>query len=167
MTPVLRRWLSALVAAGVMALALVWTSNALQEAGPWAQARLAHHGPAPDPYEGLDRLIAAAGRDVLPSTIRDPFGYVTAAPASKPMHVATRVKTTPAPEPVPVLTAVVSDIGDAQAVIEYEGHSYTLRVGERFGEGGAFKVISIADTGVVIERGGQRTTLYLGSTKGK
>lgn len=160
-----RAWLTALLAALVMAVVLIGTSNALKDAGPWAGARPGRHHPPADPYEGIDRLIAAAARDVLPSTIRDPFGYGTAAPA--PAHVAARPRPKVVePPPPPVLTAVVTGLADAQAVIEVGGHAYTVRVGSTFGEHGEFKVISIADSAVVIESNGQRTTLHLGS-KGK
>jgi hypothetical protein len=109
--------------------------------------------------------MAAAGRDVLPSTIRDPFGYVTVARTPSPARAASHPKA-PAPEPEPVLTAVVTDVGDTQAVIEYLGRSYTVRVGSTLGEHGEIKVISITDSGVLVEGNGKQLLLHLGS-KGK
>jgi len=163
--PVPRAWLTGLLAAAVMAIVLVGTSNALRDSGPWAQARLRRHHPPIDPYERLNRLIADAGRDVLPSTIRDPFGYVTVTIASGPSRPLARPRVASVPEkPLPVLTAIVTtDGGDAQAVIDCEGHAHTVRVGSSFC---GYQVISIGDSCVVIDGNGKQTTLCMGS-KGK
>jgi hypothetical protein len=144
-----------------MAVVLIGTSNALRDAGPWEGVRMGPHHPPADPYEGLDRLIAATGRDVLPSTIRDPFGYGTAAPAPGPAHVVARAKPKVVEPPKPVLTAIVTESGDPEAVIAYGGRTYTVRDGTSFGEYGEFKVVSIGATCVVVESNGQRTTLCL------
>ena len=155
-----RAWLTGLLAAAVMALVLIGTSSALRDSGPWAVARIGHHRPPPDPYEGIERLIANAGRDVLPSTVRDPFGYVTVAPASGPAHASARPKPAPVKEkPKPVLTAVVCDVVDAQAIIDYDGRTYRARVGDTFGE---YKVIGITCTSAMIESGGQQIVLHVG-----
>jgi hypothetical protein len=158
-----RAWLTALLAALVMAVVLIGTSNALKDAGPWAEARLGRHHPSADPYEGIDRLIAAAARDVLPSTIRDPFGYGTAAPAPGLAHRAARPKPKVVETPQPMLTAVVTGGDDPRAIIDYDGHTYSVHVGSMFAE---YRVVSIAETSVVIESNGKQSTLYLGP-KGK
>jgi hypothetical protein len=154
-----RVWLTALLGALVMAVVLVVTSNALKDAGPWAEARLGRHRPLADPYEGIDRLIAAAARDVLPSTIRDPFGYGTVAPARVPAHVATRPRPKPIEEPQPVLTAVVTGVDDPRAIIDYDGHTYSVHLGSTFGK---YKVISITENTVVIESAGMQQSLHMG-----
>jgi type IV pilus biogenesis protein PilP len=154
-----RVWLTGLLATLVMALVLIGTSNALRDAGPWAVARLSHHRPPPNPYEGLERLIANGGRDALPSTVRDPFGYVTVAPAPGPVHVVVRAKPAPVVE-MPKVTAIVSDGADARANIEYNGRTHRVGVGDTFDE---YKVISITDSAVTVESNGKQIVLHPGS----
>jgi hypothetical protein len=152
----LGRWLPGVLAALVMALVLFQTSASLQQTGPWTRVSRTPAAHA-DPYTYLDALIAAGARDVVPSTMRDPFGYGSVPrPADRP-RVAVKPKTPVAPEkPVPVLTAVVSD-ADPQAVIRYDGRSYTVRAGSLFAD---FRVISISADQVVLDNNGEQIVLH-------
>ena len=150
------RWLPGILAALVLVFVLVQTSASLQQTGPWTRPS---HAPAThtDPYAYLDGLIAAAERDVIPSTMRDPFGYGNVPRPTDRPHLAVKPKTPPPPEkPVPVLTAVVSD-ADPQAVIRYDGRSYTVRAGSLFAD---FRVVSIAADQVVLDNNGEQIVLH-------
>lgn len=163
MTRPARGLLSAVIAAGVLVLVLFETSSALRESGPWPERAGGRRTIPVDPYAPLDALIANSGRDVLPSTIRDPFGYVTVNLASAPPRPVVRPK--PAP-PValaaPKYTAVVMSDSDLQAVILYDGRNYTVKVGSAFA---GYKVISIFRDHVVLDYNGQQVVLYR-TTKG-
>jgi hypothetical protein len=151
-----------IVAAAVMALVLYQTSDALRS------QLLSHSGHAPrarsaalDPYARLDGLIAAGSRDVLPSTMRDPFGYGTLASASgeHPHRVVKGPTPVAVEKPMPVLTAVVSD-ADPQAVIRFEGKNYTVRAGSLFAD---FRVVSVTADQVVLDRNGEEIVLHRAS----
>jgi len=56
----------------------------------------------------------------------------------------------------PFLTAIISDASDQRAIVVYEGHSYSVGVGDLFAQ---FKVVSISPDGVVLDNGQERFTL--------
>lgn len=152
----------AIVAAAVLALVLYQTSDALRS------QLLRHPGGARrpsnaalDPYARLDALIAASARDVVPSTMRDPFGYgnVPVASGEHPHHVGKTTTPVTVEKPMPILTAVVSD-ADPQAVIRFEGKNYTVRAGSLFAD---FRVVSVTADQVVLDRNGEQIVLHRAS----
>lgn len=151
----------AIVAAAVLALVLYQTSDALRS------QLLRHPGIARqpgsaslDPYARLDALIAASARDVVPSTMRDPFGYGTLVASGEHPHKTVKPITPVAVEkPMPILTAVVSD-ADPQAVIRFEGKNYTVRAGSLFAD---FRVVSVTADQVVLDRNGEQIVLHRAS----
>jgi hypothetical protein len=157
MSPISRRVVPGIIAAAVLGLVLFETSDALrsQLTGPVSKPRSA--ASRLDPYAHLDGLIAAGARDVLPSTMRDPFGYGSVSqPTVGPRPVIKPKPPVVVERPMPVLTAVVSD-ADPQAVIRFEGRSYTVRAGSLFAD---FRVVSISADQVVLDKNGEQIVLH-------
>ena len=146
--------LRVIVAVALLAVLTV-TLAALRESDRWRRPGRDVARQANDPYDGLSRLLAQ-GPAVPASAVRDPFRAVNVRTTTAP------VRPTPAapPPPVrelPVVTAiVVSDDGNPQAVIRYEGRSITVGAGGLFAD---YKVVSVTADAVVLERAGQQLVL--------
>jgi hypothetical protein len=147
--------LRVIVAIALLAVLTV-TVAALRESDRWRRPGRNAARQASDPYDGLTRLLAQ-GPAAPATSVRDPF---------RPENVrATTTSTTrritvvpPAPvREAPVVTAiVVSDDGNPQAVIRYEGKSITVGAGGLFAD---YRVVSVTADAVVLERAGQQLVL--------
>ena len=145
--------LRVIVAVALLAVLTV-TLAALRESDRWRRPGNSTRQ-ANDPYDGLSRLLAQ-GPAVPASAVRDPFRAVNVRTTTAPTRTVTIVPPAPARE-VPVVTAiVVSDDGNPQAVIRYEGRSITVGAGGLFAD---YKVVSVTADAVVLERAGQQLVL--------
>ena len=150
-------WITSLVAAVAMVTVILLTTEALRGTGAWPSHGRPLRTATVNLYGRLERLIATGARDDISSTLRDPFGYGT---SSQP---TVRPRVTPRPlapvvveKPKPVLTAVVSD-ADPQAVIRFDGRSYTVKTGSLFAD---FRVVSISADQVVLDNNGEAIVLH-------
>jgi len=158
----LRAFLPALLAALLLATVAAQTFEAFQRSGRWNPSRKRAAVFAADPLSRLERLLSLPDQAPPLRGLRDPFDFghapVVVRPAPGP--------SLPGPAPTgsrPVLTALVSDPQDPQAVIVYENRNYSVRAGDLFAE---FKVVSISADGVVLDNGRERLVLQR-PTKGK
>src|SRR5262249_4793878 len=101
----------------------------------------------------IERSLADSQRPELAS-MRNPFAVASATPPAQ--HTKPHIKPPAPPEP-PLLTAIIwSD--DPRAVIQWNGHSYSLRSGQAFE---TFRVVRIARDRVVLDQGGRPLALEL------
>jgi len=151
-----RAYLPVLIAIGALVLVILQTLDAFERAdrlGARPGGKL-----APDPYDRLENLLAAADANVYREPARDPFTDPKVAP---PPRVAVKPPSPPAPRPV--VTAIFSDGSAHSAIIRLGGRSYTVKAGELFA---GFQVVSVSATDVVLDNHGDRMTLLV-STKGR
>ena len=123
----LRAFLPALLAALLLATVAAQTFEAFQRSGRWNPSRKRAAVFAADPLSRLERLLSLPDQAPPLRGLRDPFDFghapVVVRPAPGP--------SLPGPAPTgsrPVLTALVSDPQDPQAVIVYENRSPTERL---------------------------------------
>ena len=153
------RLLTALIAVVVFALVAFQTVGALHDSGAWAGAWKKHSfvpGPRPDdPFAPLDALLDHPLPPLGSGAVRDPFA-LGAAPAPATSHApAARKPVAPAPEPKPILTAIVWD-ADPRALVHWQGRDWTIRSGGLFDE---FQVQSITREQVTLSRGSETIVL--------
>jgi type IV pilus biogenesis protein PilP len=144
--------LPALLAVAMLVVIWMQTSEALRRSGAWTARRLAPVMTT-DPYARLDGLLSRPDTAISAESLRDPFSYPR--PPAPPRTAASR-PTAPRPRPQPVVTAIVTGGQMAQAVVRYEGSSYSVKPGDRFAE---FRVVSITANQVVVENGRQQFVL--------
>ena len=142
----LRTIIPPLLAIALLLIVGTQTSSALRQSGTWRSApRRIHH--EIDPYASLERALSRSDTTLSLATLRDPFGFGRA-PAPR---VANRGPVIPAPPPLPVVTAIVTD-----AIVRYEGTSYSIKSGDLFAQ---YRVVSITADAVVVDDGKDRLVL--------
>lgn len=161
----LRAFLPAILASLLLAAVVAQTLDAFQRSGRWNPGRKhSSAANAADPFARLERMLNQPDQPPSLQGLRDPFAYGRAAAVAAPSPGPG--VTRPAPDPAgsrPVLTAIVTDPQDPQAVIVYENRNYSVRVGDLFAE---FRVVSISADGVVLDSGRERLVLQR-PTKGR
>jgi hypothetical protein len=147
------------LAALLLALVVQQTAAALHDSGVWTRPR--RSAPAPNPYAGVEQLVAAAARGAAETPARDPFGFGRS-PAPAPPRPAAARATLPAEPARPQLTAIVWVEGNASATVRWNGKDHTVQVNSLFDE---FRVRGITREQVILERGDETLVLQL-SRKG-
>jgi hypothetical protein len=152
--------LAPVIAVVVLAVVLNQTLGALKSSGSWRTKSRGVRVNAGDPFARLDRLVGqrlAEGADA--PVVRNPvrFGATTAPVA---VHPAGPRRPVPPPAPArPILTAIIWD-NDPRATISFNGRDFSVRENSRFAD---FKVRSITNEQVVLERNGEPLVLTLRS----
>jgi hypothetical protein len=128
------------------------TLSALRDSSRWRSTTHVLRPVADDPYRSMSAMLSP---DSVSAAPRNPFAYLDTRVAVAPRHaVATPKPEAPAAE-MPVLTAIVSD-ADPQAVIRFEGRSYTVGPGGLFAD---YRVVSVTADAVVLDHAGQQVVL--------
>ena len=143
------------LAALLLALVVQQTSAALHDSGVWTRPR--RSAPAPNPYAGVERLLAAAARGAAETPARDPFGFGRS-PAPAPARPAVVRPAQPVEPPRPQLTAIVWVEGNPSATVRWNGKDHTVQVNSLFGD---FRVRGITREQVILERGDETLVLQL------
>jgi hypothetical protein len=149
------RFLAPFLAIALMALVVIQTLHALQEAGVWRFGTRKAFVPPADPLAALDGLVARAQAPTFSGASRDPFGYGLLATRPGGDRLVVRRPVVPRPPPLPVLTAIVYD-ANPSAIVRWEGREYTVRQEGIFAE---FVVESITRDQVVLKRGPEKIVL--------
>ena len=148
----LKQIFTPLIAAAILTVIGLQTSDALRHSGAWRRPHK-NSGAAADPYARLQAQITAPQPQITIATLRDPFSYgrapVKASTARPRVYV-------PPPPPKPVLTAVLLGDDDPRALIHYGERDYTVKSGDLFA---GYRVVSITAEQVVLDHDGQRLML--------
>jgi hypothetical protein len=153
-----RMLVAPLVAILVLGLTTYRTFGALRNSGMWQPKPKTPAIRAEDPYARLDLTLSKPLLVAPADRARNPFVFGAA-----PVQVAVRPATTPRPKPVvvaperPVLTSIVWD-ADPRATIRYRQKDFSVRQNSLFAD---FRVASITNTQVVLDRNGEPLVLTL------
>ena len=150
-------WLAPLVAVVLLGITVRQTADALHASGTWPRRAPSAPVRPPNPYAGIDRLLARTTPPAETHGLRDPFqfGAVPRAAVARSSPVVV-VPAQPAP---PVLTSIIWD-SDPRATLRYDGRDFSVRENSLFAD---FRVTSITSTQVVLERNGEPLVLTLRS----
>ena len=146
-------WISPIVALAVLVAAVLQTLGALGASGAfgWRSARPLPK--VPPAYQAIERALDRRDPHFTFEGMRDPFMYGRPAGDNEgraPVPVPVRPHlVVQAPEPVPVVTAIVFD-SDPRALVHWKDRDWTVRQGGLFDE---FQVLSITRDQVTLRRG--------------
>jgi len=144
------------VAALMLLLVLNITLGAIRTAGLWAPEPRQAPAPPDNPFDRIDRMLARQNPGPDPAGTRDPFAFGGATPVPNGPPRPRPAPIPPAPAQ-PVLTSIVWD-SDPRATVRFGGHDYSVRPGSLFAD---FRVVSITQDQVVLDRGGVSLALRL------
>lgn len=151
LVPRLLAFVALLAVAGV-------TFSALRDSSRWRSFGRGVKPVADEPYRNLATMLDAHADSTASPVPRNPFAYAEVRVAVAPRRPVVTPKPAEPVVEVPVLTAIVSDSDDPQAVIHYQSRDFTLKAGGLFVD---WRVISVTSDEVILEntKTGQRLVL--------